>query len=188
MTADDWGALAIDAGISGSINFAIFGIIPALVRRRRIRRQVREHVQERDPNNYARQSSIVSILLGAIAMTAVIGPIANSRSSESSSLHSSSNCARAGEKEQCITLREISSTEWSVMVTITYDTPSSIFDGYVKRMTWSGVIDCGPQTRVNDIRAYDENSNQLYISPENREQVRLGLLDNAMQAMRNKSC
>jgi hypothetical protein len=152
MTSSIWGSLAVDVFVGGGVNFLLFGVLPAAVRRNRS--SGKNLALEGPVGEHAESKAWVFGLVAAVGAAALIG-LANPRSAVLSAedRRPVTECSNRGNDRLCLTVTpNEDATRFSVSANWVYGTSQPLENILVDAIVWSGEVDCqGFGHRVDEV-------------------------------------
>lgn len=217
LATDDVVALAINVGLLSLYTFAIFGLVPAAVRRR---------VRKTRPASPQRTSAKLSTVVGSAMIAGAVGasvgvviglaspggPGAESRASRtsvSSAVPSSSDtvgssrasdrrnsletvvtqCDAVGVDRMCFTLAAVDDVSGRISVEFEY-LDDRLVDGFrVARLKWTGFINCRTSdARVESLAVWNRSGLPQSLGVESRNAMTRGIETQQLTAMMRRLC
>lgn len=180
FNSDDWVALTIDVALAAGINAALFGVLPAFIRSRVADRRGRTVHRDR--------STKWGLFFVLVSIASVLLTLENQGdNSEPSSTSQSERCTQRGADRVCISGKEIGDRQAEITAEWEYASSRELTNGYAAKVVTVAVMDCGVQTRVKEVRAYDTYSQQIFLTDFEREAMEEGVLAETLR-LRDEAC
>lgn len=145
FTSTDWIAVSIDAAVSALIGVILFVALPNSLRRRRARKASAEvdSVQQYPTRQYA-------VVMFVFALIAVVG---GAMKSDQTTSPFDSRCWHELDNSVCLKATDLGAQRTLLQQTIEYSTERVISGQSIKKLVWTGEIDC--LSRIGTYRRVD---------------------------------
>lgn len=183
MNSADWTALTIDAGIAAAINVAIFGYIPAGLRRK----FSRENAHQADSVDYMQPWKFPLLVLMSSAIVVFAGLNANDEFAPVGL--SESRCVPKGADEMCVEAKYLGEKRVSLMTDWNYSSVQLISGLRVRKISWLSRVDCNSDLGyIEYLKAFDPYGNKVELPISVKNQMIDGLESNQLQPSVSQIC
>lgn len=194
LTTYDLTALTVDTLFISAINFTVFGLLPASIRRRlRNRRGTRTETSSARLWNALGLAIVFGGLGTFMGMSTTsstdTGGTLRSVSQDFAPAPSETRCdTREGDK-RCVTVRTIDSRSAQIEISFNYIQPRIIDGQQVAALTWTGTLDCGSRRgTVNSLTTQDAAGRPVQLSAESTTAMVNGIEQQQLPAIVERSC
>lgn len=192
FVASDWIALIIDVMTTAVIWSLLLAVLPNAIRRRRIRKGIRES----KPQVLVPVSKFLGFMVVVACVAAVLGvlnsdPVSSASSSKDSLIVGSreKRCEMRGADELCVEVVYLGNERASTEMSWTYAVDKLIFGQTISRLVWKAVIDCQLQTgEIEYLFAYDRQAMRVDIDEMARNQMLEGIQLQQLDPLVAKQC